>query len=202
MAPDITPEQMMRDLTNALGPVFRCLKSITIKELPHEHLDGPAFNLRLPSVCAVYFLMRESGKLLYVGRALDLKLRWRSTHHRQEAALKLRDVSLYWLVCPFERLDVIEHLFIATRRPAWNRKSRKPLPVPTFEQLREAVCLHDDDDDVVPRKKSPADLAADLAAVSRFQTVDWTTTEGRRRAMELVTFEDLRRAVDPEYEDD
>ena len=69
---------------------------MNFEELPCLPLSR---RLELPDVPAIYFAVSEVDEVLYVGRALSLRARWRGTHHRKAELEEVKDVRIYWLVC-------------------------------------------------------------------------------------------------------
>lgn len=66
---------------------------VSLAKLPYIH----TLNLKtLPHCTAIYFAIRSSGEILYIGKARDLYKRWQS-HHRA-AQLIAADIWLHWIV--------------------------------------------------------------------------------------------------------
>ncbi len=93
----------------------------------HESLD----QLPLNTSC-IYFLTHPKQGILYIGKASDLRGRFRGknfsgvhTHHRLEAAIKLKNVRLSWVDCLEPAKTIIEMLLIRNLKPAWNIEYNK-----------------------------------------------------------------------------
>jgi hypothetical protein len=120
-----------------LGPfklLWETLGRLDPECLPGVAVEAIGFEDRLPvTTTAVYFLMRK-GRILYIGRATNLRNRWRvenelidtskvcweRCHHKLADALELGDVSLHWWVLPRKYLAIAESVFLQIHRPPWN----------------------------------------------------------------------------------
>lgn len=90
-------------------------------------LDLPSVPLiekdRLPQLAAIYFVISENGKILYIGRSINLASRW-NNHHRYSELKEIRNVRIAWLGCNDESLlPQIEEAMIKHFSPYLNRTS-------------------------------------------------------------------------------
>ena len=90
-------------------------------------LDLPSVPLiekdSLPQLAAIYFVISENGKILYIGRSINLASRWKD-HHRYSELKELRSVRIAWLDCDDESLlPQIEEAMIKHFLPYLNRTS-------------------------------------------------------------------------------
>ncbi|MEO1760854.1 MAG: helix-turn-helix domain-containing protein [Cyanobacteria bacterium J06629_18] len=90
-------------------------------------LDLPSVPLiekdRLPQLAAIYFVISENGKILYIGRSINLASRW-NNHHRYSELKEIRNVRIAWLGCSDESLlPQIEEAMIKHFSPYLNRTS-------------------------------------------------------------------------------
>lgn len=90
--------------------------------------------MELPDVPAIYFAVSEVDEVLYVGRALSLRARWRGTHHRKAELEEAKDVRIYWLVCEATELTQKETGFIEVFDPPLNGIAVPPLDVGKWEK--------------------------------------------------------------------
>lgn len=102
--------------------------------LPSLKLSG---RQKLPECSAIYFAIARD-QVLYVGLATNLRNRWQN-HHRfpQLAALNKRcEVRLFWLSCPQNQLNNLEHQYIEHYCPNLNRtKVPDRQIIPSFQML-------------------------------------------------------------------
>lgn len=73
----------------------------------------------LPDICAVYFVVDSSGKVLYVGATKALGRRWR-THSRKKDFAKHNASSIEWESVSPRRLGRVEQDAIERLRPILN----------------------------------------------------------------------------------
>jgi hypothetical protein len=100
----------------------------TLEDLPRVAVDSPDFYDALPcAVSAIYFLGNDRQGLLYIGKATNLKTRWRRDHDapslnhaKLEQCLDLGDVELAWWAVPTHCLVILENLLVRLHRPKWN----------------------------------------------------------------------------------
>jgi excinuclease UvrABC nuclease subunit len=102
-----------------------------------EGLPSIAFSERtnLPQCCAVYFALSEQGAVLYIGKSMHLRSRWRQKphHHREQQLIEMGCTRLLWLVCPKDSLldverEMIEHFappLNGLRKPVTRRKYQR-----------------------------------------------------------------------------
>jgi len=114
----------MSQLTNNID-VDRVLKGITLDSV--KVLDLPMLSLSekgsLPEVPAVYFALSCANEVLYIGRAINLRSRWRQ-HHRYDQLRRFHKVRLAWLELSEYELDTTERILIEAYEPPLN-ESRK-----------------------------------------------------------------------------
>jgi excinuclease UvrABC nuclease subunit len=83
----------------------------------------------LPPVCAVYFAMTETGRILYIGGTSNLHRRWQEKHHRLRQLHEHQCTMISYYVCPRETLDAIEcamiHRFMPLLNHPWRDNRRK-----------------------------------------------------------------------------
>lgn len=73
---------------------------------------------RLPTMPGVYVVATDDC-VLYVGRASDLRQRWRG-HHRYDDLVRYSGASLYYWVCPPSFLEVVESALLGRLNPLLN----------------------------------------------------------------------------------
>jgi len=61
----------------------------------------------LPVVSAVYLVVDIADNLLYIGKAKNLRNRWKS-HHRIEQFKELKDLYILWVVVDSDDLSSFE----------------------------------------------------------------------------------------------
>ncbi len=76
---------MIPGLLDALEGVRACLDSLVIEDLPSVPIDGEDWNKRLESVSGIYFIRSQSKGLLYIGKAGNLRRRWRRRNEMGDA---------------------------------------------------------------------------------------------------------------------
>ena len=124
-----------RQLLKPFKLLWETLERLNPRELPGIALDAIGFENGLPvATSAVYFLMRQ-GRILYIGRAANLRGRWRvnyfimdppadihwaACHHRLKQSLELGGVMLHWWALPKKYLGVAESVLIQIHKPPWN----------------------------------------------------------------------------------
>jgi len=96
---------------NSTDEVLKELNSVT---LLHKKL--------LPEVSAVYLVYQQTlsgNKLLYVGRAKNLRSRWMN-HDRFKQLAALEDTHIAWFECDIESQPVVESTLIDCLTPEFN----------------------------------------------------------------------------------
>lgn len=95
-----------------------------IESLPSVLIEDEEVYRRLPEdVSAVYFLTHPYEELLYLGKANDLRTRWRPSGHTHDCldpTLQLRDVKLAWWALDVDLLSAVEEVLTKAWRPLWN----------------------------------------------------------------------------------
>jgi hypothetical protein len=95
---------------------------ISLDSLPSVNVDNEKVFEALPhKASCVYFLTHAEQGLLYIGKAYDLKQRFKY-HGHIRPALSLKNVRLFWLELPCELLAICEDVLIAGRTPRWNKR--------------------------------------------------------------------------------
>lgn len=108
--------------------------AIDIGALPGVGVDHPGFGDVLPfSTAAVYFLVSGEGRLLYIGKAANLRNRWRvayqligtgidwsACHGKLKDAVALGGVVLRWWELPRRYLATAESILLQIHEPPWN----------------------------------------------------------------------------------
>jgi hypothetical protein len=91
--------------------------SIKVDDLPYVKFADLE---SLPEISAVYFAVSMAGEILYVGKTINLKTRWRN-HHRHKQLVRLWCEKIAWL--EYDAADLLEHEYrmIHIFRPILNR---------------------------------------------------------------------------------
>ena len=123
------------DLIEPVGLLFDRLNKLRISDLPSALIEGLDVGLLLPpNTSAIYFLRSMSQGLLYIGRATNLRGRWRLQrrisdasqiewelcHAKLREAIALEDVTIYWWPIPPHHLAVAESVLLQIHKPPWN----------------------------------------------------------------------------------
>ncbi len=93
---------------------------------------GAEFFRSVPAVPGVYRILGEGGRLLYVGKAADLRARlsaYRRTHGHGPRTIRLLHAAraIEWQTCPDERSALLlENHLLRTLRPPFNRAGTWP----------------------------------------------------------------------------
>ena len=105
----------------------------------------------LPDLPGVYFALGANDEVLYIGKAVSLCNRWKSTgHHRYKQLMAMPGVRLAWLaISTPDLLDAVEEACIKHFRPVLNgtrgidrvrpREVVLTLPRPIWNALEEEV---------------------------------------------------------------
>lgn len=82
----------------------------------------------LPRKPGIYFVLDSNKLPLYIGRSLDLQLRWKYQHHLLTVFLDLEDIHIAYLAFDCRdathaqlTLQVLEYSFIYWHKPLYNR---------------------------------------------------------------------------------
>jgi GIY-YIG catalytic domain len=112
-------------------------KLINLDSLPSINLDNEGiFKALLPNAPhCVYFLTHAEHGLLYIGKAYNLKYRFKHHEHLQPA-IDLGNARLSWLELPRELPAVLEDVLIVGRRPKWNKRIPWDSKRSQFERFR------------------------------------------------------------------
>jgi predicted GIY-YIG superfamily endonuclease len=107
-------------------------------------LEWPSVSLNdrknLPSCTAIYFAIDANDRILYVGKAKSLMMRWRNHHrlHKLEAMHREIPVRLAWQAWSLEDLDEAEKSSIQRFHPLLNQTAvESPVVVPSEVVLRD-----------------------------------------------------------------
>lgn len=92
------------------------MTSIDISKLPALLLSE---RHRLPRCSAVYFVFLDFNELLYIGKAVNLRLRWKN-HHRLKELNSIKNVLIAWLEVDVFDLGNFEYSFIEEFKPKLN----------------------------------------------------------------------------------
>ncbi len=95
-------------------------RGIDFSELSSVDLAEEDFIKRLPFGSAIYFILDDQGKPVYIGKAVRLQERWQN-HHCLKRAIEQKGVRLTWVEIVPAYLMTMESLFIMAFRPAWNQ---------------------------------------------------------------------------------
>lgn len=102
-----------------------------IHELPCVKITDFNSTNDLPfRICCLYFVWNEINGILYIGKAYDLRQRWRygkdekslnpyTSHHMMERAIR-SGATLSWFTCPKEYTTTAEQMLIKYLKPSWN----------------------------------------------------------------------------------
>lgn len=116
---------------------FCIMTSINPLKLPSVHLSELK---KLPDCTAIYFAIDSENRILYVGQAANLALRWRN-HHRQyqlEEIDKTSTVRVAWLAWNSAGLDEAEKTLIKHFHPLLNgTEVESPAIIPSEVILRD-----------------------------------------------------------------
>lgn len=140
--------------------------SIDVLSLPSVGLDDRA---TLPPVAAIYFAIDSRGVIQYIGRTINLQIRWLS-HHRYRDIKGLGDVQIAWLnFSDPDLLPEIEEALISHFSPPLNGKI---LPVPPRARslrwrLREVMSRYK-----ISNKHLADELQRHEASISRLKNAD------------------------------
>lgn len=118
-------------LTEALSTAERIMSEVSVEKLPHVAIDSLASFDRLPTVSGLYFLVSNSGEVLYLGKAENVKARWKprrnvygevmhSTSHRMLLRAVEQQCRLHWLELPKHLITLAETAALRRRKPSWN----------------------------------------------------------------------------------
>ena len=101
------------------------LSSIEVSSLPSVALEDRA---ALPTFSAIYFALAES-RVVYVGRASNLRRRWRNHHHVRDLEV-MNLVRIAYIECDKEDLGQIEQMAIKFFAPRLNTAGLNKTPKP------------------------------------------------------------------------
>jgi len=94
---------------------------------------------QLPVISAIYFALDAAGDILYIGKAKNLKERWRA-HHRQTNLQEAQCLRIAWLSCDASLAAEIEYALIQHYNPPFNSHvGMAPPPKPIA--LRESTTV-------------------------------------------------------------
>jgi len=96
---------------------------------------------QLPDCPAVYFALSDTDELLYIGRTISLKFRWRRGFHHKEDVLRGKCHKLAWLQLKPESLHETEQGFIRHYSPFLNHKLPKNILKVRTQQLPPVTCF-------------------------------------------------------------
>lgn len=113
--------------------IYDSLLKIDLNSLPFINIKNrESFESLPPNICCVYFLIHPVQGVLYVGKAINLRSRWRikynawgqfnreQNHDCLLKSIRLRDVKLAWWEIPKEYKPLIENMLIKIYNPKWN----------------------------------------------------------------------------------
>ncbi len=127
----------------AVETARRIISRIDLQSLPSAVIDSPNFSDNLPTIPAVYFVFGRGKKPVYIGKAVNLRNRWKlpsvmgNVHAKLRDSLNLKGAHLRWLEMPKDELLVAEVLLIQHYAPKWNscespKKARTPRTLSTY----------------------------------------------------------------------
>jgi hypothetical protein len=96
-------------------------------QIPHPHnwecCELADRKRELPKQPGVYAVMNSRGNIFYIGRAVNLRKRWSSGHHRYPQAEEVRGAQLAYLTLPESQINAIEAALIRQYSPPWNNSA-------------------------------------------------------------------------------
>ena len=105
-------------------------KRIEVTQLPSLPVSDVGFaDMIALGKCGIYFLRSRHDGLLYIGKARDIRQRWRAggtgdsrypKHQHHKRCLELGGIDLHWLEIDVGDIDIAEILAIRTYDPPWN----------------------------------------------------------------------------------
>ena len=117
-----------RELNAHIRHIRAILKAVRVAGLPSTPVDREDIASSLPvATSAVYFLVRKPGRVVYIGKAANLRGRWTTvycigdgprevywelSHHRLRQSLDAGDVTIHWLAIDRDLLDIAESVLI------------------------------------------------------------------------------------------
>jgi excinuclease UvrABC nuclease subunit len=117
--------------------LLSCLARLDLSLLPRIEIRTESLYQELPrQTTAIYFLIHPTEGLLYVGKAVNLKSRWKPhtypdgeiyealTHSCLKLALEMGGVEIAWWTVPKRYLTIVETLLIQHWSPKWNVTER------------------------------------------------------------------------------
>ena len=75
---------------------------------------------KLPDRSGLYAVLDRSGNILYIGKAVNLRRRWASGHHRYKQASRVRYAKLAFTLVPESKISELELELITKHKPVWN----------------------------------------------------------------------------------
>lgn len=129
-----TPQQeIVESQLAAVAEEVERFSNLRFSELPSVLIDAIPFDNCPFANNAIYFLTHPTYGILYVGKANNLRGRWRCdwnygalewmpTHKQHQRALDLGGVYLSWTEC--KNPDVIEAILIKALQPPWNIRGK------------------------------------------------------------------------------
>ncbi len=99
--------------------------------LPYAKFKDRRF---LPDVTVVYFALDEFNRILYIGKALDLRERW-SNHHKIPTLEHLSCERIYWANTTQDKYSDFESDMIDRFQPCTNDESCNPL---MFNRIKDS----------------------------------------------------------------
>lgn len=90
---------------------------------------------KLPKHPGIYTIWHK-GKLLYVGKAVNLRSRWKNHHRTEQLLMFFDDLEMRYMIYPAKycgtkgTLDLHEYMFIDLFRPMLNSTRAYNLPAP------------------------------------------------------------------------
>lgn len=109
--------------------------------LPSVPLEGRNY---LPEVSGIYFVISQTGEILYIGKAVSIQRRW-NKHHKFEEIKPYNGARIAWFAYPAqadEDLEKLEKECILHFMPILNHNPKKPKK--TGPRLRQTVYLEPD----------------------------------------------------------
>ena len=139
--------------------IRRRFRHVTLDDLPYRNLADFQSCDDLPSrLPCIYFLLHPKHGVLYIGKAKNIRQRWRSqgvaggnrepAHKHHERCVEIGNVKLSWLELDPSAHEMVETEAIHYYNPCWNiRKSKSgyelpadaPSPITRAEQLASRI---------------------------------------------------------------
>ncbi len=121
------------------------IEDINLHNLPFVFLANKS---ELPFTAGIYFVVNVDDEVLYIGKAIDIRLRWKQHHRFEQIRTEYPESRIAWLTCTeITLLNSIESELIKAWKPRLNRtrvKIRKPnKPKPSNLENCSKIDIHE-----------------------------------------------------------